>query len=67
MEPFELHSPKDERRGGHDILRVEKAGPGNEGKVLVSITCPQTSQGAQIYLTATQVRELVRICEYLTK
>jgi len=66
MEPFEFHSPKDERRG-HDVLRVERGSSINEGQFLISVVCPQTSNGAQIYLTALQMRELARVCEFLTR
>lgn len=66
MDPIEFHSVIDKDRG-HDVFRIEKAQAANEGKFLISVLCPRTSNGAQIYLSATQIKELGKTCEYLTR
>ena len=63
---FELRTELD-RDKSYSLIRVEPGEQNNEGKFVVSIVHPRTSEGALIVLTGPQLKELSKICAYLAK
>lgn len=51
----------------YDIIRIDKGEEQNEGKFVVSIVCPQTSNGALIVLSRAQLKEFGDMALHSTK
>ena len=51
----------------YDIIRIDRGEQENDGKFVVAVVCPQTSNGAQIVLSHAQLKELGQMALYVTK
>lgn len=57
MEDLEIQSPK-RNDGSFTLFRVGRGIEENEGKFVLSMVCPQTSEGAMMVINRAQAAEL---------